>query len=365
MLAASVAALLSLGLWMVPASAPIGEIVIGALLPLTGPAAQVGLEEQNGIEFAVARVNAAGGIRGQKVRVVYEDTQGKPDLGVLGFNRLVDLHKVPSVLTAYSSVSLAIAPIATRRKVLVINPAAQTNKLADASPYLFNTIPLARDEITMIARYAAAKLGKNAAILHENTAVGNDLQEEFKKAFVAAGGTVVADEAVEFGNTNLRPSLLKIIDAKPDFVFHAVTLDAAILVDQLRQHPRLPIGVGNSFFSALQGFKETAGYYQSAVKSTASADTEKEFVARFKTKDMSFYSREYAGGSETLFKLMEQVLGKNLPLNGDTLRAAVSEVKTFDSPGGTFTFDGNTAKRQIDIYRLTPPGRTLVQDAVP
>jgi hypothetical protein len=39
----------------------------------------------------------------------------------------------------------------------------------------------------------------------------------------------------------------------------------------------------------------------------------------------------------------------------------VSEVKTFDSPGGTFTFDGNTAKRQIDIYRLTPPGRTLVQ----
>jgi branched-chain amino acid transport system substrate-binding protein len=101
------------------------EIVIGALLPLTGPAAPIGLEEQQGIEFAVDKINAAGGVRGRKIKIMYEDSQGKPDVGVLAFNKLVDLHNVPAVMTAFSSVSLAIAPLATRKKVLVINPAAQ------------------------------------------------------------------------------------------------------------------------------------------------------------------------------------------------------------------------------------------------
>src|SRR6476660_1436692 len=69
------------------------DIVLGALLPLTGPAAPTGLEEQQGVQFAVERINAAGGIRGRKVQMIYEDSQGKPDQGVLAFNRLLDLHR--------------------------------------------------------------------------------------------------------------------------------------------------------------------------------------------------------------------------------------------------------------------------------
>ena len=101
-LAAGATALLSTAFWPASAIAQGTEIVLGALLPLTGPAANIGLQQQNGIEFAVSRINAAGGIRGQKVRFVYEDPQGKPDLGVAGFNRLVDLHKGPAILTGYS-----------------------------------------------------------------------------------------------------------------------------------------------------------------------------------------------------------------------------------------------------------------------
>jgi len=42
------------------------EILIGALLPLTGPAAPVGLEQQQGVQFAVDRANAAGGRRSSR-----------------------------------------------------------------------------------------------------------------------------------------------------------------------------------------------------------------------------------------------------------------------------------------------------------
>jgi branched-chain amino acid transport system substrate-binding protein len=362
-LAVGATALLSTAFWPASAMAQGTEIVLGALLPLTGPAANIGLQQQNGIEFAVSRINAAGGIRGQKVRFVYEDTQGKPDLGVAGFNRLVDLHKVPAILTAYSSVTLAIAPLATRRKVLVINPAAQSNNLANASPYLVNTIPLVKDEVAVIAKYAAANIGKRAAIFYENAAVGIDIRDEFKKSFTAAGGTIVADEAIEFGSTNVRPSLLKIAAAKADFMFTGVTSGPGVITEQIASVPNLPISVGTSFFVSLIGLPVAAGWYHSAVKSSVSPETEKEFNAKFNTTSMAFFAREYSDGSDILFKVINQAMQKGSPVSGETLRTTLFEMKTFDSHSGKLTLDGNTAKRDIEIFKLTPPGRTLVQAA--
>ena len=364
LLAVGASVLLSIAFWPMSATAQTNDIVLGALLPLTGPAARIGLEEQNGIEFAVERINAAGGIRGRKVRFVYEDTQGKPDQGVLAFNRVVDLQKVPALLTAYSSVSLAIAPLATRRKVFVVNPAAQTNKLADASPYLFNTIPLVKDEVGVIAKYAVNKIGKKAAILYENAAVGIDLRDEFKKAFTTMGGTIVADEGIEFGSTNLRPSLLKIAAIKPDFVFTGVTSGPGVVTEQIAQVPGFPISVGTSFFSSLMGQPVAAGWIHSAVKSSVPSETEKAFNAKFNTKEMGFFAREYADAAQIMFKLIDHLLQKERPITGGNLRDAMIEMKTFETPSGKLTFEGNTAKRDIEIYKLTPPGRTLMQTSL-
>jgi hypothetical protein len=54
---------------------------------------------------------------------------------------------------------------------------------------------------------------------------------------------------------------------------------------------------------------------------------------------------------------------KGNPVSGETLRTTLFEMKSFESHSGKLTFDGNTAKRDIEIFKLTPPGRTLVQAA--
>jgi branched-chain amino acid transport system substrate-binding protein len=359
LMAAGMATMLPLALWTGNAAAQAKEIVLGAMLPLTGSAAQIGLEEQNGIQFATDKVNASGGIRGYKIRIVYEDTQGKPDLGVLAFNRLVDLHQVSGIFTAYSSVTLATAPLATRKKVFVLNPAAQTSKLATASPYLVNTISLAKDEVSIIAKYAAEKLGKKAAVYYDSGSVGIDLRDEFKTAFLAAGGTIVADEAVEFGNTNLRPTLLKIAAAKPDFVFMAATTGPGVTGDQISQIPDYPTAIGTSFFAPFKNYPVTV--YHTLVKSSVTGETEKEFNAKFKTPDMAFFSREYANASQIMFKVIDYLLEKGRPVTGENLRTALFEVKTFDTPNGKISFDTNTARREVEIHKLTPAGRTVVE----
>jgi branched-chain amino acid transport system substrate-binding protein len=362
LLRASAVAMLPLVLWSGHANAQSKEIVVGAMLPLTGSAAQIGLDEQNGIQFAVDKINAAGGVRGNKIRVVYEDTQGKPDLGVLAFSRLTDLHQTSVILTAYSSVTLATAPLATRKKVLVLNPAAQTSKLATASPYLVNTISLAKDEVGIIARYAADKLGKKAAVYYDNATVGIDLRDEFKAAFLAKGGTIVADEAVEFGSTNLRPTLLKIAAAKPDFVFMAATTGPGVTGDQISQISDYPTAVGTSFFATFKSYPVTV--YHTLVKSGVTPAVEKEFEAKFKSVGMPFYAREYANACEILFKVIDHVLEKGKPISGENLRTALFEIKTFDTPNGKITFDTNTAQRDIEIIKLTPTGRTVLPDVV-
>lgn len=50
-------------------------ITIGATLPLTGDAAVSGKNTQKGIDLASEQINAAGGVLGRKLEVVYEHTQ--------------------------------------------------------------------------------------------------------------------------------------------------------------------------------------------------------------------------------------------------------------------------------------------------
>lgn len=59
------------------ASTADGEpILIGALYPMTGALADSGQNMKDGIDLAVEEINAAGGISGRPIQIVYGDTQG-------------------------------------------------------------------------------------------------------------------------------------------------------------------------------------------------------------------------------------------------------------------------------------------------
>ncbi len=147
--AAAAALLLGIAATM-PANAE--TIHLGAIIPLTGPGAVVGNQEMRGIQFAIDQANAKGGVQGNQVEVQFEDNQAKPDQSVLSFNKLVDLQHVPMIFTGYSGPSLAMAPLATRKKVLMVNAGAQSDKLGTASPYLVNTLPSIGDEVKVMVR---------------------------------------------------------------------------------------------------------------------------------------------------------------------------------------------------------------------
>ena len=92
----------------VPAAAQSAPIKIGAILPLTGSGASYGVWMKGGAEMAAEEINAAGGINGHKLEVIYEDHAADASKAVNAMQRLVEVEKVPFSLTSYSSPTLAI-----------------------------------------------------------------------------------------------------------------------------------------------------------------------------------------------------------------------------------------------------------------
>src|ERR1700712_5027061 len=91
-----------LGIMLAATGAQAETIRIGAILPLTGPGALIGTQQMRGIQFAIDQANAKGGVRGNKIEVVFEDNQAKPDQSILSFNKLTDLQHLQVIFSAYS-----------------------------------------------------------------------------------------------------------------------------------------------------------------------------------------------------------------------------------------------------------------------
>ena len=363
LLTAAAAAALCAAAALTPVRAQDAPLVLGALLPLTGPAAPIGEEQRRGVEFAVDRINAAGGVAGHRVEMRYEDSQGKPDIGVLSFNKLIDYDDVPAVLSAFSSVGIAVAPIATRRERLVVNPGAQSNQLGGASPYLLNTIPLVADETKVMARYIYETLdAKNVAVIYENAAAGTDGRNDFVRDFEALGGRIVADEAIEFGQTNYRPTLLKVAAAKPDLVYLVVLQGYEPLIEQIGQFPGFPICAGTTFLRLAWGHPEALGWYQSAIRSGIDPETEAAFKDQFQTEEMTFFGREYFNAANMIFTAAEAVYAEGGEVTGKALLDKVNEIQDFRSSIADLHFDAgtNTARRGIEILKYTETEREVV-----
>ena len=92
----AIATCLALATW--PASAEQGvtadTITIGAFGPITGPAAYIGLAGRDGAAMAIKEINAAGGVNGRKLDMIFEDDGHSPAKALAAVKKLIDEDKV-------------------------------------------------------------------------------------------------------------------------------------------------------------------------------------------------------------------------------------------------------------------------------
>lgn len=315
----------------------------GLAMPLSGGQALYGQDQVKAAEWAVAAINAAGGVNGKKLEMVLLDTRADPQAGIQAANRLVSVEKVPVFVSAWSAVVKAIAPVANDNKVVQLSVGANSADIAKLGDFTYTTFPLADIDITAVANHAATKLGKKrAAVLYINNETGVVAAQIYRDVFTKAGGQVVAYEAYDPKASDWTGSLLKVRAANPDIIhIQGLVADTPQVIAQMRQ---LGLTVPVSSYSAVYNPKliEQLGKAAEGVIATSLAPgVEEKAVADYVERWKKEVGREPNGLPYTqylydapyivaaVFKSLED---KKLPLTGENFRREMVAIKTFDLP---------------------------------
>jgi branched-chain amino acid transport system substrate-binding protein len=184
------------------------SVKVGMLLPMTGNSANYGDIMKKGSDLALKQAEKKYGKA--PFSLVYEDSKGNAKDGVLGMRKLLAADKAPVVVTAFTGVILAVTPIAEEAKSVVINGPANSVKLRNSSPYLFNMCTLADQEGSFLAEVVGKKLNKNEVIFfYQNSEFGVGYRNVFEKEFSKYGGKVVLSEPHDQNASQFKESILK------------------------------------------------------------------------------------------------------------------------------------------------------------
>ena len=222
------AAVIGLSLPAMAASAAFAEqLKLGVLLPLSGPASLAGTSIREGIELAIKKANASGGLFGQDVKVFIEDDEGSPTKGVTAVRRLIEQSGVVGISGTYvSAVALAETKVAREYKVPMVSAGSTssdvTNSNKPGDPWFFRAFPGSRAKGTQTAEDTLNKLhAKTTAVLYENSIYGKSLADEFKTNYEKAGGKIVTMESYNSGDKDFFSALTNVRAASPQAVYLA------------------------------------------------------------------------------------------------------------------------------------------------
>ena len=323
------------------------EIKIGAVLPLTGSAAVWGENAKMGMDLALQEVNETGGVKGRKLKVVYEDSQSDAAKATSALQKLITTDKVQVVIGDIASSSvLAMAPIAEKAKVVLLSPGASNPDISKAGEYIFRNWQSDALEGDEDAKYAYSQLGyRKVACLYVDNAYGTGLMNVFTKRFTELGGAILQCESFPQGSTDMRTQLSKIKQGKPDAIYMpGYPPEMAISLKQARElKMSLP-------FLSTQAFDdpkilELAGEAANGVVFSVPKppDSSEKVVGDFIKKYKATYNKDPGVTSDTGYDAVK-IISWAIQNGGETgpqIKDQLLKLKDFPGAAGSTTFDEN------------------------
>jgi branched-chain amino acid transport system substrate-binding protein len=209
---------------------------IGAVFPLTGPAAESGIGERRGLEMAIEEINAAGGVNGRPVELVIYDSQGSGDEARLAGEKLVFQDKVPVILTTISAECLAVIDLVEENKVVMITTSRTPSVTDDPKyTYTFRWAPTNNILFPYLAEDLVRLGSKKIAILDESSAYGSTAATAMTEFGQQQGLEIIYDTKYDRTATDFSSYMVAIKASGADTIFHAgYTADTIALISEYR-----------------------------------------------------------------------------------------------------------------------------------
>jgi branched-chain amino acid transport system substrate-binding protein len=197
-------------------------ITLGLYLSLTGDKADFGVSTRNGVNIALEELNAAGGLLGQQVRAVAEDTRGDSNEAASAVTRLIDREQVCGVIgEVASSLSLAGGRICQRRGIPMISPSSTNPAVTQIGDNIFRVCFLDPFQGEVMARFAKNSLhvSRVAIFKDQGSAYSTGLADAFRRSFTALGGQIVDEQAYRESDTHFSAQISSMLARGPEALF--------------------------------------------------------------------------------------------------------------------------------------------------
>jgi branched-chain amino acid transport system substrate-binding protein len=248
-----------------PAFAQNKPLRIGIIAPKAGIAGTIGECGLRGTDYAVARINAAGGIAGRKSELIVEEETNPKD-SIERLRKLVLQDKVDCVQGIVSTgVSLAMGAVAEEMKALTIFWDGTTQdgvRETMVNPrYVFKSTDNECEAVMgslLAVKYWKGKF-KTVAGINPDYSYGRNNFAAFQALLKKFGieHTVVADQWPKVGTTDLNSHVAALKAAKPDLVFSSL-LFADLPIFMRTAHGAGLMDGGTKFVFPAAGFQHTA-----------------------------------------------------------------------------------------------------------
>ena len=198
-----------------------GDVKIGVLAGVTGPAATATPPLLDAVNLVADEVNANGGILGgQKLQAVVGDTKDTSHGAIKAATRLVDTDKVAALVdtnTSLATIATAHA-VAIPKGVVLISSTATATVLTtlEDHDFVFRVVPSDAYQGWMLAHLAYREGFTRVALSYVDTDYGSGMEDTFRDNFENLGGTITSSHGHEANKESYLPELAALRQYDPE-----------------------------------------------------------------------------------------------------------------------------------------------------
>jgi branched-chain amino acid transport system substrate-binding protein len=200
-----------------------GQLVLGALMPQSGDLKVIYKALCTPVQMAVDEINAAGGVNGKPVRLVFADDGTSPDVASTSLSTLVSSDHVNAILGPASS-GTALGILDKIKSAGVVTCSGSTTSAALSQPggaaggFFFRTAPADKLQGPALAQLIIGDNKHKIAILTRNDSYGTGFGSALQTALTQGGATVVANDAYDPAASDFHADVAKIANKGADAV---------------------------------------------------------------------------------------------------------------------------------------------------
>ncbi len=322
-----------------------GTIKIGVMTPVTGPAAESGKMQQNGIKIALDAVNQKG-VLGRKLEIVTEDDQTTNPGAVLAFSRLASRPDIAAFIGPIRSTQVnAVAPDVLKTARPMMFGGTDPTLTQKGNPWLFRCRPNDSYSATIIAEFGFGHLQKQKwAVVFSTDAFGTNGSKALQAALKERSITPLLMQGYSNQATDYAAVVQAIQQSGADILSSYCTFegDLGVFAKQLRQKGvDIPwVGSASIATSTARKLAGEALFGSYGVVDYAADGTPAS--AEYAEKYYSFHNElpdiqsSYAHDAVLLLARAMNDAGDTEP---EKVRAALAAIKGFAGAEGEYNFD--------------------------